>query len=438
MALGGGTFTIMNKKLPGSYINVVSTATANATLSDRGIVALAVGLQYSPGGVFEVTSDILNKDSLKLFCCDAGDDGLKRIREVLMNARKVYVYNTNDNGTKASNTYATAKYAGAYGNNIKISIVEDIDNTSNYVVSTLIGNTVADKQSVSKTGKTDALAANDFVDWKANVALAATASTSMTGGASASGVGAVSTQNALNAFEKYTFNVLCIGSSSSTINNMAVSYTKRLRDETGKKFQCVVYNANGTNGDHEGIVKVATRSNEGDYNMVYWVAGALAGCPLNRSLTNRIYDGEYKPVVNETQAQLEGYIDGGIFAFHKVGDDVRVLTDINSLTSFTEEKGDIFQSNQTVRVADQIANDIATIFNTKYIGAVQNNESGRALFKAEIVSHHQELQAMNAIEGFSSDDVTIAQGDEKGTVVVTDAVTITGAMTKLYMTVYVN
>lgn len=435
MALGGGTFTVMNKKLPGSYINVVSTATANATLSDRGIVALGVGLRYSPSGVFEVTSEILNKDSLKLFCCDAGDDSLRRIREVLLNARKVYVYNTNDSGAKATNTYATAKYAGANGNNIKISIVEDIDNTSNYVVSTLIGNTVVDKQSVSKSSKTDALAANDFVNWKANVALAANASASMTGGTSSQGAGATSSQNALNAFEKYTFNVLCMGSDSATINNMIISYTKRLRDETGKKFQCVVYNADG---DHEGVVNVVTRENSDNYNMIYWVAGALAGCPLNRSLTNRIYDGEYTPIVNETQSQLESYIDGGKFAFHKVGDDVRVLMDINTLKTTTAEKNDDFKSNQTIRVIDQIASDIATIFNTRYIGAVQNSESGRALFKAEIVSHHQELQAMNAIEGFSAGDVTIAQGTEKGAVVVSDAVTITGAMTKLYMTVYVS
>ena len=35
MALGGGTFVIQNKKLPGSYINFVSAAKASATLSER-------------------------------------------------------------------------------------------------------------------------------------------------------------------------------------------------------------------------------------------------------------------------------------------------------------------------------------------------------------------------------------------------------------------
>ncbi len=45
--LGGGTFTVQNKKLPGAYINFVSAARASATLSDRGIAAMAVPLSWA-------------------------------------------------------------------------------------------------------------------------------------------------------------------------------------------------------------------------------------------------------------------------------------------------------------------------------------------------------------------------------------------------------
>ena len=34
MALGGGTFVTQNKILPGSYINVISAASASAELSE--------------------------------------------------------------------------------------------------------------------------------------------------------------------------------------------------------------------------------------------------------------------------------------------------------------------------------------------------------------------------------------------------------------------
>ena len=50
----------------------------------------------------------------------------------------------------------------------------------------------------------------------------------------------------------------------------------------------------------------------------------------------------------------------------------------------------------------------------------------------------QELQNIRAIENFSSDNVTVAQGDTKKAVVVTDYVTPVNAMAQLYMTVYVQ
>ena len=46
MALGGGTWTSQNKTLPGSYVNFVSIAKADASLSDRGVVAMPLTLNW--------------------------------------------------------------------------------------------------------------------------------------------------------------------------------------------------------------------------------------------------------------------------------------------------------------------------------------------------------------------------------------------------------
>lgn len=54
------------------------------------------------------------------------------------------------------------------------------------------------------------------------------------------------------------------------------------------------------------------------------------------------------------------------------------------------------------------------------------------------MKHHQELQNIRAIENFSPDNVTVAQGDTKKAVVVADYVTPVNAMAQLYMTVYVQ
>ena len=170
---------------------------------------------------------------------------------------------------------------------------------------------------------------------------------------------------------------------------------------------------------------------------VYWATGAVAGCAINASLTNKKYDGEFDLSSKYTKTQLENAIKAGEFVFHMVGDEVRVLSDINSLVTLTESKGKDFQSNQTIRVCDQIAMDIATLFNTYYLGKVQNDASGRISLWNEIVKHHQALETLRAIENFSADDVTVEQGDTKKSVVVTDNVSIVNAMEQLYMTVVV-
>jgi len=124
--------------------------------------------------------------------------------------------------------------------------------------------------------------------------------------------------------------------------------------------------------------------------------------------------------------------------FHKVGDEVRVLDDVNSFVSTTPDKSEDFQSNQVIRVLDQIGNDIAVLFNTRYLGKVQNNASGRISFWNDIVTYNKQLEQIEAIQNFSSDDLIVEQGASKNSVVVTNPITPVCAMSKLYMTVIVE
>ena len=50
MALGGGTFLVQNKVLPGAYMNFVSVAHASATLSYRGTATLPLDMDWGPEG----------------------------------------------------------------------------------------------------------------------------------------------------------------------------------------------------------------------------------------------------------------------------------------------------------------------------------------------------------------------------------------------------
>lgn len=436
MALGGGIFTSQNKILPGSYINFVSAARASAELGERGFVALPIALSWGVAGeVFTVTNEQFIKHADRYFGYDYTADEMQDLREVFKYAKTVYFYRLNKEPVKAFNTFATAKYAGARGNDIDIIISKNVDDTSKFDVKTYVDNSLKDTQTVSSVS---GLVANDWVDFKTDAVLAETAGTPLTGGTDGSDITGIEYTTALKALEPYSFNVLICNSLENTTKDLCIAYVKRLRDDVGAKCQVVVYKVE--KADSEAVISVENKLNgetSESGKLVYWVGGVEASCEVNKSCTNRLYNGELDIDVNYTQTDLEDALQAGKFIFHKVGNDVRVLEDINTLVTYTAEKNDDFKYNQTIRVIDQIANDIAKVFNTRYLGIIPNDNAGRVSLWNDIVKHHQELQRLRAIENFEPDDVKVEAGDSKKAVVVTDNITVVNAMAQLYMTVIV-
>jgi hypothetical protein len=435
LALGGGTFLVQNKVLPGSYINFISLARASATLSDRGYGAMALELDWGvEGSVFTVENSDFQTDSLKIFGYDYTHEKLKGLRDLFKNLKTGYFYRLNNTAVKAQNTYATAKYGGVRGNDIKTVITVNIDDESKFDVSTLLDGSIVDLQTVATAAE---LVANDFVVFKPGATLEATAGTPLTGGSNGVAITGTQYQTFLDKIEAYTFNTLGCLSNENTIKDLYIQFTKRMRDEVGAKFQTVVYNKPA---DYEGVISIGNQALGGDpvSSAVYWVTGASASCPVNRSNTNKNYDGEFTFFVDYKQSELVSAMKAGSFMFHKVGDEVHVLDDINSFISVTVDKNIDFNSNQTIRVLDQIGNDIAVLFNTQYLGKIQNNNAGRISFWKDLVFYHQQLEGIQAIEDFVPEDVVVEKGNDKKSVTVTNPVTPVNCMTKLYMTVIVK
>ena len=138
MALGGGTFLTQNKKLPGAYINFVSVARAYANIGDRGYATMPLELNWGVDGeVFTVENADFQKNSMKIFGYDYSHDKMRGLRDLFKNAKTAYIYKLN-NGEKAQNKWATAKYKGTRGNDIKISIAKNLDDTTKFDVKTLV------------------------------------------------------------------------------------------------------------------------------------------------------------------------------------------------------------------------------------------------------------------------------------------------------------
>lgn len=433
MALGGGSWLTQNKVLPGSYINFASLAKASATLSDRGVAAAPFVLSWGPEGtVFEVTAADFQKNSKKIFGYGYDAPEMLALREIFCNATKVYCYRLGT-GTKASNDYATAKYGGARGNKLTIKIASDVDNAGYFIVSTLLDGIAVDEQRVKTTSE---LTPNDFVTFKSKALTASEAGVPLIGGSDCASITGEHYQAFLDAIESYSFNVLCCPVTDDKTTALFVNFTKRLREEIGAKFQLVACCGNSVN--YEGVINIGNAM-PGGLELIYWVAGAQAAVAVNKTLTNSLYNGEVDVYTNYPQAQLEVAIKEGKFMFHNVGGSVRVLEDINTLVTPTAEKGEIFQSNQTVRVCDQIANDVAVLFNTRYVGIVPNDASGRAALWNDIVKLIRELEALRAVENFDPDTVTVEVGDHKGSVLLTlDGLNIVNAMSQLYMSVIIQ
>lgn len=434
--LGGGTFTLQNKILNGAYINFVSMNKASANLADRGIATMPLELDWGvDNAVFEVTPAGFQKNSMKIFGYPFTHEKMKGLRDLFLNIKTLYAYKLTSGGAKASNTFATAKFGGIRGNDLNVVITKNADEPAKFDVRLYMENSLVDEQ-IAVASAAD-MKPNDFVDWKTETELSVSAGAKLSGGTNGT-VDGTAHQTYLDKIEPYSFNTIGVVVTDDTTKNLYAAFVKRMRDQVGAKFQCVLHNKSA---DYEGVINVKNDAVDSDSvaDLVYWVTGAEAGCAINKTLLNKKYDGEFTIDVDHKQSELESAMQNGEFMFHNVNGEIRVLADINSFVSGTDEKSvEIFGENQCIRVMDQIANDVAVLFNTKYVGQVPNDAQGRISLWNDIVKHHRQLQDIRAIQDFNEDDVTVNQGEAKNSVVVGDAVTIIVGMAKLYMTVTVQ
>ena len=433
MALGGGTFTTMNKVLPGAYINFVSIARALGTMGERGIVAMPLEMDWGPEDeVITIDTEEFQKEALNILGYNYAHEKMRPLREVFKGASIVKLYRINTGGTKATATIGTgvtvtAKYPGVRGNNIKIVVQANIDDEGKFDVITYLDTTMVDKQTVAAISE---LKPNNFVEFSGTGALEVTAGVPLTGGENGAATGE-SYSNFLDKIEAEDFTTLLYAGEDEVTKSLFDSFTKRMRDDEGVKITTVLFDY--AKADFEGVISVKNNK-----ELVYWVAGQTAGAAVNESLTNKVYDGEYEVNTKFKKREFEQAIQNGEFTFYQDGDTVRVLKDINTFISFSPEKNQDFSSNRVIRVLDQIANDTARIFNDFYLGKVTNDDIGRQLFKNELVNYHEQLLNIRAIENFNEEDIIVLPGAQKQDVIVNEVVQPTDAMEKLYMSVQVR
>lgn len=436
--MAGGTFTAQNKIRPGSYFDFATNATLGA-LGDRGIVTMALKLSW--GAVKQVLTIHAGDNVKTLLGYDISDAKLLLIREALKRAGTLLLYRLNA-GTKATITVgtltATAKYGGVRGNDLKVIIQTNIDDVSKFDVKTLLGNEEMDKQVVANIS---GLVPNAWIDWSGTGSLTATAGASLTSGTDGTVVNSDHTDY-LAAIEVYDFQTVALPSNDNMLKSVYASFTKRLRDDEGKKIQAVLENYPTAN--YEGVISVKNGVVLADGTVLdsvsatAWVAGATAAAQVNESLTYQAYDEAIDASPRYTNSQIEAALKAGEFVFTQNQGRALVEQDINTFTSFNVTKGKVFAKNRVVRVLDAINNDLKRTFESFYIGKLDNNPDGRNLLKNEYVKYLETLQSIGAVQNFNSQtDITIVQGESSDSVYTEVSVQPVDAVEKIYTKVKV-
>ena len=442
--MAGGTFKTQNKIRPGAYINFKGVAKPLSSLGTRGIMTMPVAMSWGAEITELLSTELIDGKSLAKIGYTAFDEQSQIFREALKHCYKAIIYRLDTGGVKAVASLtpltATAKYAGVVGNEISVSVVA---NAAAFDVITIFRGIERDRQTVTTVAE---LEDNDWVVFSGTGNVVANAGVTLAGGLN----GTVNTETYstyLDKIKAYKWNTMGIPQDSSAVNANIVTFITNMRENVGKKVQAVLYNATA---DYEGIITVNQGYKTVDETIspttfVAYIAGLTAGSDVDASNTYHAINGAVSIVYPEGvtpygDEEIEEALKDGKLVLSTRQDGVVVIEqDINTLHTFTPDKGYAFSKNRVIRTLDEINNSTALLFERSYIGKVDNNDDGRNIFKSDVISYLNTLQNIAAIQNFdSATDIQIYAGEAIDAVVADLAIQPVDSMEKLYMTVMVG
>lgn len=338
---------------------------------------------------------------------------------------------------------AEAVVAGEDGNRISVEIGDTHAGSSQRDLIVYVDNIEKARTSFSG-GASNAQVSNEYVvvNKTGNADWTTVEKTQLSGGSGGTTPDASIYDAFFTALKTIAFDVLIYDGKDATLKSTFASFVKDQSNEEGKRCQCVLseYVA-----DNECIISCASQSVTLDTGAVlkpeeltWWVGGASAGANVNESLTYSCYPGAVDIEPKLTRSEQEAQIEGGNFALISQFDKIQVLTDINSFTTFSVEKGKAFRKNRVVRTVFGLCNDIYKTFALYYIGAVHNDEEGRKALKAEILNLMMKYQGNRALQNVVVDDVTVNKGVDSDAVVIEINCQPVDSIEKIYINITIS
>lgn len=445
--MAGGNWTAQNKVRPGVYINFTSNNELGLSIGERGVVAICEPMSWGP--VSEVMTVEAGVDTTPFCGYDIYMPQARFLNEIFKGTNrtnpptKVLLYRpAADSSAEATATTGqltvTALYPGVRGNDITVIVTEDADNENTFVVQTVVDGLIVDTQTGANISD---LQPNKWVNFSGTGGLTPTAGTKLTGGTDGT-VQAAAYAAFLTNIEPYKFDILIYDGKDTTTMSAMLNFVERMATNEGKYTQLVA--ANLSTPDTRFAINVNTGVALSDGTILtpqqtcWWVGGAQAGAKYNQSLTYASYPGAVDVSPRLTNGEIVSALTAGKFLLIEDDGTVKVEWDINSLTTYTADIPKVYHKNRVIRLCNTIANDLYRQFSDNFVGVVNNNDQGRALFKSVIVGYLLEMQGNQAIQNFTADDVEVLPGDDIDSILINIAIYAVDAAEKLYITISVS
>lgn len=443
--MAGGTWETQNKVRPGVYIRFNPEGETILTVGTRGTVAICEPMSWGP--VAQVMTVAAGTDTTPFCGYPIGNPNALFLNQIFLGTDRtdgpttVLLYRPTASGSAQATVTtgvltATALYPGVRGNDISISITQEVD-AETFTVTTTVDGTVVDQQ----TGITNVsdLTANSWVTFSGTGAVAATSGQALTGGNDGT-VEEAAYSAFLTMIEPYKFDVLIYDGNDPTTMSAMVAFVERLCTENGQYCQLVAADVTTPNSQYVINCNSSATLSDGTQltaqQVCWWLGGAEAGAKYNESLTYASYPGAISTDML-TNTQYITALQSGELVLAADNGRVYIEQDINSLTNLGSLP-EAYQYNKTIRLCNTIANDIYQQFSANYIGLVNNDTAGRSQFQAVIVGYLLDIQGNQGIQNFTASDVEVLPGESLNAIVVNVAIQPVGTVEKIYMTVVVS
>lgn len=169
-----------------------------------------------------------------------------------------------------------------------------------------------------------------------------------------------------------------------------------------------------TAADNEGVVNFATNEIAADgktYTAAQYcsrIAGLIAGTPMEISGTFAPLP-EVSDVKRLSKAEMDAAEQAGKFILFHDGEKVKTGRAVNSLVTFTPDKGAAFRKIKIVEAVDMMENDIRRTAEDSYIGKYPNSYDNKLLLATAIKGYLESLEASEILQkGFSKVGVDTA------------------------------